>query len=264
MAAASVLAVSCSSDDSNDTPPIDNTVYLPLSQGNYWVYDVTSTQEAGQATGRDSLYVANDTVVGSTTYKKLKTQSMANGFFSGALSGNAIRQNGTKLQLTGSTAFAFSEYFPVELSITDFTFFDSAASAGTQLGTTSGTIEQPTEEGYNLSIEYELKATTGETLNSHTVQGGDTYSNVKTVNITLTLTITALFDAGGFTIPFEVLPEQDVVTSTQYYVENIGAVHVSTLIEYNLVDLSGLNVNLPIPQSGTIQQEEVLDTYNVE
>jgi hypothetical protein len=256
MACVSLFAVSCSDDDS--TNESTGAIYLPLSQGNYWVYDVTGPQ-----TGRDSLYIANDTLINNNTYKKFKTATLPSGFFSGALSGNGVKQNGTKLQLTGSTGFSFSEDLPISLSVTDFTFFDSAVPAGTQIGIATGAFEQPTTDGYTLSIEYALQATAGADFESHSA-GGETYTNVKTVEMTLTLTITALFDAGGFTIPVEVLPEQDVLTSTQYYAQNIGAVHISTDITYQLTDLSSFNVELPIPASGTEHQEEILDTYSAE
>lgn len=256
MACAALFVASCSSDDNTDGGT--GSIYLPLTTGDYWVYDVTGPQ-----TGRDSLYTANDTLIGNNTYKKFKTASMANGFFSGALSGNAVRQNGSRLQLTGSTGFSFAENLPISLSVTDFTFFDSVVPAGTNLGIATGAFEQPTEDGYTLSIEYMLTATSGEDLASHTV-GGETYSNVKTVEMTLSLTITALIDVGGFNIPVEVLPQQNVLTSTQYYVENIGVVHVSTDITYQLTDLSSFNVELPIPSSGSEHQEEILDTYSVE
>lgn len=255
--AAGLFAVSCSSNDDNISGP-DGAVYLPLSNGDYWVYDVTGPQ-----TGRDSLYTANDTLIGGNTYKKFKTASMPNGFFSGALSGNAVKQIGTKLKLTGSTGFSFSEDLPIALSVTDFTFFDSAAPAGTEIGIAIGAFDQPTENGYTLSVEYTLKAKAGADLASHTA-GGETYSDVKTVEMTLALTITALFEAGGFQIPVEVLPQQDVLTSTQYYVQDIGVVHVSTDITYQITDLSGFNVELPIPSSGSEHQEETLDTYSVE
>ncbi len=255
--ACAALFASCSNDDYNNSNS-STVVYLPLSNSDYWVYDVTGPQ-----TGRDSLYTANDTLIATNTNKNFKTAHMANGFFSGALSGNAVRQNGSKLQLTGSTGFSFSDALPITLSVTDFTFFDSAAAEGTQLGTASGTFQQDTEDGYTLNIAYVLTAKAGADMASHTA-GGNTYSNIKTVQMTLTLTITALFDGGGFTLPVQILPEQDVLTSTQYYAQGVGAIHVDTNINYHLIDLSQYNVDLPIPSSGSEHQEEILNTYSVE
>ncbi|MES2487861.1 MAG: hypothetical protein V4581_18175 [Bacteroidota bacterium] len=258
---AGLFAVSCSSDDSGDTGASGNT-YLPLNTGNFWVYDVEN--ETSQTNGRDSLYIANDTLIGSTTYKKFKTESLANGFFSGALSGNGVRQIGTRLQLTGSTGFSFSEEFPVALSVSNFIFFDSEAPSGTQLGITTGSFSQATEDGYTLSFDYTLAAVAGANSASYTVPGGPSYTNVKAAQLNLTLKITAMFDFNGISIPVEVLPQQQVLASTQYYAQNIGAVYVDTNIEYHLADqLSTFNITLPIPSSGSEHQEEVLDTYNV-
>jgi hypothetical protein len=256
---AGLFAASCSSDDSTDNSA-QGPVYLPISAGNYWTYDV----ESSQLSGRDSLYIANDTVIGGTTYKKFKTESMANGFFSGALSGNGVRQTGTRLQLSGSTAFAFSEDFPVAINVSNFIFFDSAAPSGTQLGITTGTFSQPTEDGYTLSFDYTLAAVAGAESASYTTPDGSSYTNVKATQLNLTLKITAMIDFNGISVPVEVLPQQQVLTSTQYYAQNIGAVHTETDITYHLTDLSNFNITLPIPSSGTEHHEEVLDSYSVE
>jgi len=255
-----LFAVSCSSDDSGDNAASGN-VYLPLNTGNSWVYDVDNQTLQD---GRDSLFIANDTLINGATNKKFKTKSMANGFFSGALSGNGVRQSGTRLQLSGSTAFAFSEDFPVAISVSNFIFFDSEAPAGTQLGITTGTFSQETEDGYTLSFDYTLAAVAGANSASYTVPGGSTYTNVKAAQLNLTLKITAMIEFNGISVPIEVLPQQQVLTSTQYYAQNIGAVYIDTNIEYHLADqLSTFNITLPIPSSGSEHQQEVLDNYNV-
>jgi len=254
-----LFAVSCSSDDTDTSG--NGPVYLPLSTGNYWTYDV----EGSQTAGRDSLYTGNDTLIGSATYKKFKTAGIANGFFSGALSGNSVRQVGTRLELSGSTAFAFSEEFPVAINVSNFIFFDSAAPSGTNLGITTGTFNQATEDGYTLSFDYTLAAVAGAESASYTVPGGGpSYTNVKATQLNLTLKITAMFEFNGISIPVEVLPQQQVISSTQYYAQGIGAVYVATDINYTLSDLSSFGVELPIPSSGSESIKEVLDTYNAE
>jgi len=255
---AGFLSVSCSgSDDSNDSGNDTKSNYLPMDSGDYWVYDTKSSASAG----RDSLYIANDTVIGKNTYKKFKTKSAPTGFYSGALSNNAIRKTDGKLLLTGSTAFAFSSDIPIAIAVNDFVFFDTNATAGTALGATSGTIGQPVD-AYTANINYKLSAVAGDDIANYT-SNGVVYPAVKTVKLTLTLSITAKAVILGTTLEATVMKTQDVLVSTQYYVKNIGAVAVSTAINYHLEDLSKLGVTLPIDSYGSDHQDETLVSYHV-
>ena len=111
---------SCSSDDSsNGSPSVIN--YFPLTTGNYWTYDVTT---AGQSiTNRDSLFVANDTVIGSKTYKKMKTLTIANGFFTNTLRNNGLRKEDDAIYLTGDAGLNLGDILPIDLSVSDFIIF---------------------------------------------------------------------------------------------------------------------------------------------
>lgn len=256
-ALAAVMAFSCGSDDNNNNG--NNTaVYLPLDNGNYWVYDTNTQGVDGtvDTSGRDSLYVANDTVIGAYTYKKFKTPAAATGFYTGSLSGNGIRLSGSKLLVTGSTSIAVSEDLPLNISIQDFAIFDADATAGTQIGSTSGSFQQ-TIQGLPLTFTYTLKTTAGNNAASLTVNG-ETYTNIKTVLTTLTLEINIA------TLGLPILEEQDVVASNQYFAEGVGVVKTSTDITYNLANFSSLGITLPIPQSGSAHQDELLDIYNVD
>lgn len=261
VALATLLNVSCSTDD-NENGGTSSADYLPTATGDYWVY---STALDGTATGRDSLYVAGDTTITSIAYKKFKTRDAATGFFSASLSGNGVRKSGTKLLVTGSTSVALSSELPIELAVTDFAFFDETAAAGTQIGSTTGTFEQTTTDGYTIVANYTLKSVSMGDMASYTTPANTTFTDVKAIKMTLTLKVVANFDLGnGLVIPFTVLDTQDVLNSTQYYAKNVGNVHTATTITYNLADLSSLGITLPIDQTGTYNQEEVLQTYQVE
>ncbi|OYU80063.1 MAG: hypothetical protein CFE23_11000 [Flavobacterium sp. BFFFF1] len=253
MAAACGLMMSCSSsDESNGTT---NTYFLPLTTGNYWVYDVSGSQNLA---GRDSLYIEKDTIINAKTYSKFKTEVTPTGFFSTTLNGNAVRKENGKLYLTGSAGLNFGNALPVNLDVTDFVVLDENASPNQQLGVLNGSLSQDFQ-GIPLTITYNLKATAGENLASYSTPNGTAYNNVKKVVTVLNLSINATF--GGF--PIAILPTQDVVTSTQYYAEGIGMVYASTNITYTLNDLSLLQIQLPIPQSDSQNQKEELDNYNI-
>ncbi|MFY7730715.1 MAG: hypothetical protein ACOVRN_14430 [Flavobacterium sp.] len=252
---------SCSGDDNNNPGTGNAANYLPETNGNYWVYNTTLD---GTSSGRDSLYVKGDTTITSIAYKKFKTKDVATGFFCGALSNNGVRTSGSRLLVTGSASLAFSADLPLNVSITDFPFLDAAATAGTQVGTTSGTISQDSGSGYTIVANYTLKSIADQSLTTFTAPNNATYSNVKTMKMVLNLKITANVDLGnGTIIPISIMTAQDVLTSTQYYAENIGNIYTNTVINYQLADFSSLGADLPIPQTGSYTQTEVLVNHNV-
>ncbi|AXG74587.1 hypothetical protein DVK85_10210 [Flavobacterium arcticum] len=255
----SLFVLSCSSDDSS--PSVESvTDFLPLSDANYWSYDVTSDAEDG--VGNDYLYIANDTVIGTITYKKFKTEDLAFGFFSNALSNNGVRKSGDELLLTGTASFNFSEELPFSIDATNLVIFKENATNNQVIGTLNGVIEEE-YEGYVIAFQYELTTTAKENLDTYSING-ETYANVKSMEIKLNLNAILQYDFNGIPLPITIMPQQDVVVSTQYYAENIGVVHVTTDLEYQLSDLSQYPIEVPIPESVAISQNEVLTSYSVE
>ncbi|WP_294819355.1 hypothetical protein [uncultured Flavobacterium sp.] len=249
-----IFAASCSSDDNGDSNATGTeTDFLPATTGNYWVYDVQGSLQ----NGRDSLYVANDTLIGAATYKKLKTRFLPNGFFSGALSNNGMRVSGDEILVSGSATIPFSEEFPVSIAISDFTIFKESAAANTVLDNVSGTIEQ-SYEGIPLSFKYTLTTRARADRDSYTVNN-QTYTNVKEVETVLNLEI--LSNIPGIPLPFTLMDPQDVVISSQFYAEGVGVVHVATDFQY---ELEQLPLPLPIPLTGAESQEEILVDYQAE
>lgn len=255
------LTVSCGGDDDSNTTPgndVSTTDYLPMDNGNYWVYD---TQNSFQQ-GRDSLYITGDVVINGITYKKFTTPQFPFGFYSSGLYNNGVRKDGDKLVVSGVANLGFSEEFPLSVPISDLVIFKETTTAGQQLGTTSGTITQP-YEGYDIRFDYVLTTKAIQDLQTYTV-GQDTYTNVKQVQTILNVKVSTMLTVQGFSYNAEIMQAQDVVVSNQYYAENIGVVHVSTDINFQLRDFSSLNIQLPLPQTGSDHQEEVLDKYSVE
>ncbi len=254
------ILASCSSDNSSGNASTGN--YLPLTDGNYWTYKVTTI---GQSTiNRDSLYVANDTVINTKTYKKMKTLAIPFGFYSNSLRNNGLRKENDAIYMTGNAGLNLGAVLPIDLSVSDLMIFKESATLNQQLGSVSGVINQDFQ-GYPLVINYTLKTTALETLPSYTSENNTVYTDIKKVNITLNLKVSTTVTVPGLPLPVSLvlLDPQDVVVSIQYYAKNIGMVYTNTLINYHLVDLSTLGVTLPIPQSGSQTQNENLDTYLV-
>lgn len=249
----SILFISCSSDESRTGSNFET----PLTIGNYWTYDV----EGQAGITRDSLYISNDTVIGSNTYKKFKTENdIATGFYSSALRNNGVRVSDDKLKLSGDLSLASGQTLPiaVDLTLSDFVIFNKNASNNQALNSSpkTGTIQQ-TVSGYPLNINYSLQSYGGETLASFTSPNGDVYTDVKTTKIKLNVEITTTIS--GF--PITALASQDVLVSTQYLADGIGVVYTNTVTSYNLNSLVATQLGVPSTNSQT--QEEFLDTYLV-
>lgn len=248
---AALLSISCSNDDDSNSSSGD-TNFLPLKAGNYWVYNVSGSAQSG----RDSVYTDHDTIIGASTYKKIETGSAPSGFFSNVINNNGVRKDGDALKLSGGTAVNFSSDFPFSIAVTDLVMFKEGASAGQELGTVSGTIQQE-YEGQPFTLTYKLTTTADQTLPSYSISGHN-YTNVKKVKAVVNLTIT--YSLQGF--PVTVLAPQDVVTSYQYYAENIGVVNVETAFTYSIEP--AIATLLSIDATTTQTQNEILDTYRAQ
>ena len=248
-----IVFLSSCSNDNNSTGNSGN--YYPLTSGNYWNYDVT-----GQTSARDSLYVGNDTLINSITYKKMKTQLLATGFFSNSLRNNGVKTNGELIELTGGLAFDLGLNLPINLNVSNFIILKNNASANEQLTATSGTFTQNFNT-FPLTFTYELKSVADGSLPTYTGLNGVVYNDIEKTKIILNLKITTTTTIPGtsFPVTLNLLDSQDVVTATQYYSKNIGMVYNKTEISYQLnAQVASL---LQIPVSGNQTQEEILDTY---
>lgn len=256
-----VFLTSCN-DESNGLPPNEGTVqptlFLPLTNNNYWTYDVDSDINSSGPLTRDSLYVANDTLVNGVTYKKMKTLNIPSGFFSSSLRNNAVKIDGKKLVITGNFNLDFGLTSPISIALNDFIFFKENAPTSEVLSSTSGTINQ-TIQNIPLTIDYTLKSVANGYLPIYILPNGDDYSEVKKTKIILNLKITTTQTISGVTVPITIMNAQDVIVSNQYYCLGTGMIFANTVLNYQLNSIP--NVTLPIPSSGNLTQEEYLKSY---
>ncbi|NHN26821.1 hypothetical protein FIA58_014140 [Flavobacterium jejuense] len=256
----SLLIYSCSSDSSGDELQ-NETFSIPLNTNNYWTYDVSDNL---MNTFRDSLYVGNDIIMNSKTYKEMKVKNdVSFGFYSSSLKDNGVRVDGNRLLLSGDISLNVGQNSPINLDLTldDFVVFDADAPLNENPSTKTGIIQQVIS-GFPLTINYTLKSVGGQSFSNYTSLNGDVYSNVKSGKIVLTASITTVQEILGNPITVNVLPQQDVLISEQFIAENIGVVHTNTLTTYTLSTLPPQildNLNFPSFYSAT--QNEFLDTY---
>lgn len=245
-----VFLFSCSSDSDNSNSNND-PFSLTLTDGDYWTYDVNGDTGAS----RDSLYIANDTVISGKTYKKFKTKDLPTGFYSSSLNNNGVRKDGNKLLLSGTLELGANQGLPsnISISLNDFVIFNPNATEGTTLATFSSSFQQ-TVGTYPLTVNYTLKSKAGSTYTNYN-SNGEIYGNVKTTIITLDMSVTTVLS--GFTIT--VLNNQQVLNSEQFIAENIGVIKTNSSFSYNMD--ATLASQIGIPASASQSQNEIIDTY---
>jgi len=250
------------SNNTNNTNNPNNTATftdaIPLNNGNYWTYDVV-----GLANTRDSLYIFGDEIVGASTYKKFKNRNnIATGFYCTSLNNNNVRKSAGKLLLTGNLSALQGVTLPagLDFSLTDFIIFKENATNGEILSEKTGTFQQ-TISNFPVTIEYRLRSIGGENFTSFTSPNTDVYPNVKSTKIVVNLKISTTQTIAGFPITVNILPQQDVVISTQYLSKNIGVVYTKTNTNFSLNAAIAAQIGLPV--TTTQVQEEFLDTYSV-
>ena len=257
----SAFVVSCSSDDSPPVvePGISAGDYLPLANNNFWVYEVQNDLQGS----RDSIFISGDVQVNGNTYKKFASEDIPLGFYSGTINNNGVRKDGDRLMMTGAAMISFFQDLPLSIDLEDFIIMQENAAAGTTLSTNSSVIPYQFQE-YTFNFNYTLSSISQGSLATYTVPGGETYTDVKKVQIKLNVLVNTLIDVGGFSVPVTIMPAQDVVVSTRYYAKDIGVVHSESDIQYELSDFSSFGITLPLPESFSTHEEEILVNYQAE
>jgi hypothetical protein len=251
-------ACSSSSNDSPASPTTDDSVpttCMPLKTLNFWDYTVENRASSVPAsTAADHLFVGNDVVQNMITYKQMQTTLAPNGFFSSILANNKLRIDGTRLKVTGVFNNTIIPNVNIAINLSDFIILKENAAARDALSSQTGQVVQ-TFGGYPVTFDYILKSESDGTLATFTTNTGITYNNVKKTKIILTATATIT------SIGATVLPTQNVITSTLYFVPGKGMVYNSRDFNYQLN--ATIAAQLQIPASSSQLQEEYLGTFDV-
>jgi len=255
-----ITLLSCSSDDTsvNDT---NNSDYFPLTTGNEWNYTNKSQTQGEQETTNDEKLTV--TTENSNAYSfNSSADPVERGIITGILAnGNLSKQNG-KLIYNGQYVVDLSLYNLDDLSIpiNNLIVFDINASANDNLSTISNTINQTFNvqgQDIPLAIEYSLTTQQNEILDSYTVNT-TAYENVLKSSVSLNLKVDA--DIAIISVPL--LEEQEVLTSSNFYAENIGLIYSENQSNYNFEDLSQFGI--PNMDPITIDSSQSIESYSVE
>lgn len=251
-----VVLLSCSNND--DAPQTESeTNFFPLEANSYWTY--TNTNEQGQT--KDSLFVVGTEIIDNQEYTNLDAQIPRTGFMTVFLSETALRKTETQLLATGNINITPVDGLPtIEIPITDFILYDTTFPNG-ELSSISNTIEQEFQ-GIPFEVTYTLSSNHVAELIEDDFENGMSTSSPVT-DIQLTLEITAFIEAGPITIPVSILNEQNVLTAVNTYTNNIGLTYSEIEISYQLEDLSGFGIDVPIPEEGMSNATQFLDNFSV-
>jgi len=268
-----VFLISCSNDDvvnfDNDTENIAvEGDYFPSQIGNYWKYDVSTTNNltSNNTVSQDSLYLISESA--STLMLDVNNGLPANGPIIGLLSSGTLTKSDTTLSIDGVLELPeeLSEFVDFDINLDNFVLYNTEANNNTQLASNSNSITE-NFDGYPLTINYELTSTAvsfSETLSLN----GNVYSNVIISKLALNLEVTTTINVSGIDLPLAILEPNDVLISTNYYVEGIGLVQADSNTSYQISDsaitaLNAAGVTIPIPTSGSTTIDQVIDNYFV-
>jgi hypothetical protein len=250
--------ISCTSESNSGT----SGNFLPLTTGNSWRYAVSGNTTNGNSVTEDSLYIAGDTIINATTYKKFKARNVALGLFSSSLNQNAVREIGSTVVVTGGSTLGLQDIFPLNIDLVNFVLLNSDASSNSALSSVSGTINQ-TYEGIPITITYTLKSVSDGVSPSFNLPNGTVYNDIVKTKLIVNLSVSSTQTIPGTNIPvvIPILNAQDVLVSNQYYAKNIGMIYNKTNI--NLMLNSAFATQFNLPANTTQEQIEYLTVFNI-
>jgi len=256
--------ISCSDDDTF-IPPVPthaatNYNLLPLAINNSWTYDVNTDTGTPPINNSTDIITADGTVIiDSKEYTDMSMSVGSTGIMSTMLDQNNLRNENGITYMNGNFNFPLSQLggSDIIIALDDTKIIDQNVSDGTTLSTLNGTTNQ-TIATFDLAITYTLTTIQREELASYTVNSV-TYNNVIASDIIISATVTT--NVGG--LNFTLLPQQDVYVIKNHYADGIGLIDSNANFTYNLADLSGLPVTIPIPETATVITTQQITAHTI-
>ncbi|MEJ6792669.1 MAG: hypothetical protein QNK89_08085 [Lacinutrix sp.] len=271
---AMLFIVSCSSnDDSNEGDTNNNNEnttiegdYFPSSVNNYWKYDVTTTDNTTNETivSQDSLYVVSESA--TSVMLDVNDGLSANGPIIGLLSSGTLTKSNTTLAVDGVLELPaeITDLIDFDIALNNFVLYNIEANNNSQLASNSNSITQDFN-GFPLTINYQLTST-ALGYNENLSLNGTSYSNVISSKLSLNLSVSTTITVAGISFPLSILDSQDILVSTNYYVDTIGLVQADSGTNYQIsataiTALETAGITLPIPANGSTSVLQELTDY---
>jgi len=253
-----------SNNDDDFDGILSTTNYHTLTMGNKWTYDVTTDDGTNPATDTvDEITVDETTTIGTNEYFGMSVSAESSGVMSQLYDQNYFRIYNGVTYMKGEFTMPLSTFGGTDIAINldDTKLIDESKPAGTLLSTQSGDTTQDIE-GFDLDITYTFKTVQQGTLTTHTV-GTETFNDIIKSDIILSIKVTTEVTVAGFPITITLIDTQDVLTTNNYYADNIGLIDSKTTTTYTLEDLSAFNVTIPIPETATIITDQKITSYTL-
>ncbi len=252
-----LLFSACSSDDGGNSNPDESTEnYFPIAEGNEWRYGATHYTA-------DTAKITSAITFEGVSYRNLINQRPIFGFAGNSM----VRKEGANYYMAGD--FDLGQ-LPT-ISIVNELIMKDNATNGELINEQNYTVDLdaiPVEQpGISVTVtpQVNLRITVKqlESYDSTTLNGSTVYQDVKKIQWTYYLSTILVFDNNTIiTIgDHELIPEEQIGTLDQYFVNNIGLARSVFDLDYsNLTFNTQVSTPLgPIDMSSYL--EEVMDYF---
>ena len=263
-----LFIVGCSSDDDNagnngaenPDPVVKN--YFPLSLENTWSYENKTTIDGNEQLSNEEVTVEEKNTENDTDFYQLNStvdNPLAPSVTS-VLSNGELYKNNQTLFFNGDIDLGFeAELGDFELDLSQVVVFDANANPNQLLFSDSNSFTQ-SFNGIDLNVTYGVTSTNGDQFESMEVNGV-TYEDVISSSLSISLEVTA---GQGF-LTITLLEEQNIITATHFFANQVGIIKSEVDINVEFEDLSALPLPVELPELPEINTkvEQGLTDFNV-
>lgn len=253
------LLASCSGDDDgNDQVPAPATPYYTLSEGNYWIYQVS-----GEENGVDSLYVDQLLQQQGMSQALMKARDGALGFYTNIVDGNILTESNGKVTLGSNSGLAVPLPYTLDIPLQQVVLMDRNQKVGAQLYQLQGEEVIPVETA-ELTIKYRIEVLYSAFLQSLDV-GQSKYTNVIETTMFIEAEGVLSGNADGLPLSFVVLQPQNILEAKLYFAPEIGLIRSRANLSYQLDNIELLSQLLGTGLEATYEasNEQQLIRYQV-
>lgn len=260
--------VSCSSDDEDFGPAIPESTainYLPLTQENQWIYhnrvNIPNQQYTNES--EETITAADTSTVSETaSYKFTSNATSKNqGVMTLMLTNGYVNKVEGKIIFNGHLDLSIPVLEQrISIPVTNLVLLNQNANAGTPLSTVHDAYTQDfTFSGKTVpvTINYILETSEGSVYEAYD-NGLQNYQNVIASKLKLTLSASASI----MNFDLDLLLNQPVLETTNYFAKDIGLILSQSDIHMEFEDLSEFNVPQLPAVIGTSSQ--VLNDYRLQ
>jgi len=238
----------------------DETNFFPLVVDNSWDYTNTTTDDNGTDMNNETMTLTGEEIVNDTLFFQAESDNIsANLTTTGIFVGGELFKKDDQLQIKSQfddlvSGLPAGISLPIDANV--IPIYSLTAGENADLFSESGSFTQ-TQNDIDFDVNFTLSSQNAGSMDSMDVSG-TTYDNVIASSVILNMEISATVTQGGFPVTVTILNEQDVLTATHYFADEIGMIKSEIITSINFEDIP--NIDLPDINSNTVQE---LQSHNV-